>query len=129
MRGASCCSVSDMFMVAYDPATDFTVHPWMEVNLGRDLKLGEAIGGTYISDSEGRNDILVYGYSIDLLGNLEPTGSGLDQSLFFTYETALDIARHSPMQAERELTINPDAISTALVRLDDTADPFLFAKE
>ena len=129
MRGASCCSVSDMFMVAYDPAMDFTVHPWMEVNLGRDLKLGEAIGGTYISDSEGRDDILVYGYSIDLLGNLEPTGSGLDQSLFFTYETALDIARHSPMQAERELTINPDAISTALVRLDDTADPFLVAKE
>ena len=35
MRGASCCSVSDMFMVAYDPATDFTVHPWMEENLGR----------------------------------------------------------------------------------------------
>lgn len=33
------------------------------------------------------------------------------------------------MQAERELTINPDAISTALVRLDDTADPFLVAKE
>ena len=129
MRGASCCSVSDMFMVAYDPATDFTVHPWMEENLGRELTLGEAIGGVYISDSEGRDDILVYGYSIELLGNLEPTGSGLDQSLFFTYETAMDIARHSPMQAERELIINPNAISTALVRLEDTADPFLVAQE
>ena len=129
VRGASCCSVSDMFMVAYDPATDFTVHPWMEENLGRELTLGEAIGGVYISDSEGRDDILVYGYSIELLGNLEPTGSGLDQSLFFTYETAMDIARHSPMQAERELIINPNAISTALVRLEDTADPFLVAQE
>lgn len=129
MRGASCCSVSDMFMVAYDPATDFTVHPWMEENLGRELMLGEAFGGVYISDSEGRDDILVYGYSIELLGNLEPTGSGLDQSLFFTYETAMDIARHSPMQAERELIINPNAISTALVRLEDTADPFLVAQE
>ena len=129
MRGASCCSVSDMFMVAYDSATDFTVHPWMEDNLGRELKLGEAIGGVYISDSEGRDDILVYGYSIELLGNLEPTGSGLDQSLFFTYETAMDIARLSPMQAERELMINPNAISTALVRLEDTADPFLVAQE
>ena len=129
MRGASCCSVSDMFMVAYDPATDFTVHPWMEENLGRELTLGEAIGGVYISDSEGRDDILVYGYSIELLGNLEPTGSGLDQSLFFTYETAMDISRHSPMQAERELIINPNAISTALVRLEDTADPFLVAQE
>ena len=28
--GASCCSVSEMFMVAYDPETDFTVRPWLE---------------------------------------------------------------------------------------------------
>jgi len=129
MRGASCCSVSDMFMVAYDPATDFTVRPWLDLNLERELQLGEGIGGTYISESEGRDDILVYGYQIQLLGNLEPTGSGLDQSLFFTYDTAMDIARLSPMQAERALILSPDSISTALVRLDKDADPFQVAEE
>ena len=123
MRGASCCSVSDMFMIAYDPETDFTVHPWLEQNMGRELGLGEAIGGTYVTVPEGRDNILIYGYEIELAGNLEPTGSGLDQSMFFTFETALEIARLSPMQAESELVIAPDSISAALVRLDEDADP------
>jgi len=129
MRGASCCSVSDMFMVAYDPATDFTVRPWLEQELERDLRLGEGVGGTYISFSEGRDDILVYGYQIDLVGNLEATGSGLDQSLFFTYDTALEIARLSPMQAERALVISPDSVSTALVRLEEGVFPYQVAEE
>jgi putative ABC transport system permease protein len=111
-----------MFMIAYEPETDFTVHPWLEKNLGRDLGLGEAIGGMYVSVPEGRENILIYGYEIELAGNLEPSGSGLDQSMFFTFETALEIARLSPMQAERELVIAPDSISAALVRIDASAD-------
>ncbi|HSN94548.1 MAG TPA: ABC transporter permease [Anaerolineaceae bacterium] len=129
MRGASCCTVSDMFMVAYDPATDFTIRPWLKNNQAADLKLGEAIGGTYITYTEGRDDILVYGYEIDLVGSLESTGSGLDQSLFFTYDTAVDIARLSPMQAEAALVLSPDSISTALVRLSDGTDPYMVADE
>jgi len=129
MRGASCCTVSDMFMVAYDPATDFTVRPWLKDNLNTDLKLGQAIGGTYITYTAGRDDILVYGYEIDLVGSLESTGSGLDQSLFFTYDTAVDIARLSPMRAEAALVLSPDSISTALVRLKDGTDPYAIADE
>lgn len=123
MRGASCCSVSDMFMIAYDPATDFTVRPWLESNLERDLQLGESIGGHYIFVPEGRDNILIYGYEIELAGKLQSTGSGLDQSMFFTFETALEIARLSPMQAERELVIAPDSISAAMVRLKEGSDP------
>lgn len=122
MRGASCCSVSDMFMIAYDPETDFTVRPWLEKHLDGRLSLGEAIGGHYVTIPEGRQNILIYGYEIELAGSLEPTGSGLDQSMFFTYETALEIARRSPMQAERELIIDPDSISAALVRVKDASD-------
>jgi len=121
MRGASCCSVSDMFMIAFDPATDFTVRPWLKQNLARELRLGEAIGGHYVKIPEDRKNILIYGYEIELVGNLERTGSNLDQSMFFTYETALEIAKLSPMQAERELVIKPDSISAAMVRLSDGA--------
>jgi len=129
MRGASCCTVSDMFMVAYDPATDFTIRPWLKDNLDTDLKLGQAIGGTYITYTAGRDDILVYGYEIDLVGSLESTGSGLDQSLFFTYDTAVDIARLSPMRAEAALVLSPDSISTALVRISAGEDPYKLADE
>lgn len=123
MRGASCCSVSDMFMIAFDPATDFTVQPWLEMNLGRELQLNEAIGGCFVFVPEARTDILVYGNALTLVGNLEPTGSGLDQSMFITFATAMEISRLSPMQAERELFISPDSISAALIRILPDADP------
>ena len=63
------------------------------------------------------------------MGSLESTGSGLDQSLFFTYDTAVDIARLSPMKAEAALVLSPDSISTALVRISDGADPYKLADE
>jgi putative ABC transport system permease protein len=105
------------------------VRPWLEKHLDGTLKLGEAIGGHYVTIPEGRENILIYGYEIELAGSLEPTGSGLDQSMFFTYETALEIARRSPMQAERELIINPESISAALVRVQDSADPHQVAEQ
>lgn len=129
MRGASCCTVSDMFMIAYDPVTDFTVQPWLKSNLKEGLKLGETIGGTYMIYTAGRQDILIYGYELDLVGNLEPTGSGLDQSLFFTFETALEVARLSPINAEAELVLSPDSISTVLVKVSKDSDPHEVAKE
>jgi len=122
MFNASCCSVSSMFMIAFDPATDFTVKPWLKKTLKRDLAVGEGIGGSYVFVPEGQKFIKIYGYDLDLVGNLEPTGSGLDHSMFYTTDTALEIARLSPYQAERELVIAPDSISVALVKVKPEAD-------
>lgn len=41
MFDAPCCAVSEMFMVVYEPDTDFTVTPWLEKNLGRPLAPGK----------------------------------------------------------------------------------------
>ncbi|HOG45344.1 MAG TPA: DUF4418 family protein [Anaerolineae bacterium] len=35
--GASCCSVSEMFLVAYDPDSDFSLRPWLQRNLSAGL--------------------------------------------------------------------------------------------
>jgi putative ABC transport system permease protein len=114
--GASCCSVSEMFMVAYDPQTDFTVRPWLEKQLPGGLGLGEVIGGDYIFATEGEDGILVYGDLVKLRGNLEPTGSGLDQTLFFTLDTAHDMARISETEAEQPLEIPADQVSAVMVK-------------
>ena len=45
MANSSCCSVSTMFMFAFDPVTDFTVEPWLKEKLGHDLQTGQAVGG------------------------------------------------------------------------------------
>ncbi len=129
LTGASCCSVSDMFLVAYDPASDFTVEPWLEKQIGSRLRLGEAVGGTYVFTPQGEQNIKVYGYFVTLKANMEPTGTGLDQSMFLTFETARDIARLSKTMAEQPLEIPPDSVSAILVRVAPDQDPAQVALE
>ena len=129
LHAASCCSVSDMFLVAYDPATDFTVAPWVKQKIGTGLRLGEAVGGTHVFVPEGQDNIKIYGYFLTLKGNLEPTGTGLDQTMFVTFQTAEDIARLSPKLAVEPLVIPQNSISAALVRVNPGVDPHDVAVE
>jgi putative ABC transport system permease protein len=129
LRGASCCSVPEMFLVAYEPETDFTVKPWLEKNLVGSLGLGEAVGGAFVYVPADPGYILVYGYHVDLKSNLEPTGTGLDQSMFFTFETAREIARLSPTQAERELEIPGDEVSAVMVSVEPGVEPHRVAQQ
>jgi putative ABC transport system permease protein len=129
LRGATCCSVPEMFLIAYDPQTDFTLRPWLEENLDGELGLGEAVGGSLVYVPVAEGELLVYGYGLSLKGSLEPTGTGLDQSMFFTFDTAFDIARLSPEQAVKALDIPPRTISSALVKVDLDADVHAVAQE
>lgn len=125
--GASCCAVPEMFVVIYDPATDFTIVPWLQKNLGRNLSAGEAIGGTHIAVPRGSQYINLYGNELILAGKLEPTGTGIDQTLFLTMDAALEIAKTTqfktaqPAYARQGLAIE-NSISTILVRVAPGAD-------
>lgn len=123
LTGASCCSVPAMFMVAFEPETDFTVQPWIMGSAINGLKLGEVVAGSNISATEDDNKLKVYGYEVTLKANLEPTGTGLDQSMFFTIETAREIARVSQTEAEQPLAIPSDNISAVLVKVKQGSDP------
>jgi putative ABC transport system permease protein len=116
LRGATCCSVPEMLLIAYDPQTDFTLKPWLEKNLADGLHAREAVGGAYIFVPRDPGYILVYGTEITLKGNLKRTGTGLDRSMFFTFETAYQIAEASSDLALDELDIPPDSVSAAMVR-------------
>jgi putative ABC transport system permease protein len=120
---AHCCSVSEMFMVVFDPGTDFTITPWLNQNLGRGLTKGEVIGGTYVFLPEGEKYIRLYGYDLDLKGKLEATGMGLDQTMFMTLETASDLANSSISTAVSPLEIPENKISSILVRVAEGYDP------
>ena len=129
LTNASCCSVEDMFLIAYEPETDFTLTPWLEEEIGDALHLGEVVGGTYVFVPEGEQNIQIYGYHVTLKANMEPTGTGLDQSMFLTMETAKDIARISRTMAERPLEIPSDEISAVMVKLEPGQDPYDVALE
>jgi len=123
LSGASCCAVSEMFIVVYEPKTDFTVSPWIEtIRLRGDIGKGDGIGGTYVFTPPGEKWLKLYGYNITLKGNLAATGTGLDATLFITDETAREMARASITQAEKPLVIPPDSVSSVLVRVSPGAD-------
>lgn len=125
--GAHCCAVSEMFIVVFDPETDFSVSPWLQKNLGRGLELGEVIGGTHVFLPEGEEYIRLYGYNLDLKGTLEPTGIGIDATLFMTIETAEELSRWSMVTAERPLKVPAGSISSVLVRVQPEVDPHAVA--
>lgn len=127
--GASCCSASEMFMVAYDPQSDFTVRPWLEESMPNGLAPGEVIGGDFISATEPNDGILVYGSQVTLKGNLAPTGSGIDQSLFFTMDTARQLAVSSWTEAQEPLIIPPDQVSAIMIKTEPGADTEKIAVE
>ncbi len=123
LYGAACCSVSEMFIVVFDPETDFAIQPWLERKLGRDLRKGEVIGGTYIFVPDGEKSIKLYGSELVLRGNLEPTGTGLDQTMFMTRETAESLAASSVTMAESPLEIPPGKISSVMVKVTPGLEP------
>jgi putative ABC transport system permease protein len=117
--GAPCCSVSEMFLVVYDPATDFTIKPWLEKELGRPLAKGEVVGGSYIFVPTGEKYITLYGYNTTLVGNLQATGTGIDQTLFMARETADAMAKSSLTTAVAPLVIPQGQISEIMVKISD----------
>jgi putative ABC transport system permease protein len=116
LNDASCCAVSELFMIALDPKSDFTVQPWLDAYLGRGLSLGESIGGSYVYVPDGESHIRLYGYPLALKGNLEPTGTGLDQTLFLNLDTVREMARLSVSDAEKPLQIPDDRVSAVMVK-------------
>jgi putative ABC transport system permease protein len=126
LANAPCCT-AEMLVMAFDPQTDFTVTPWLSSHLGHNLGLGEALGGSDVFVPYGEESIRIYGTEIDLVGNLERTGTGLDTALFFTFETARYVAEHSRIRAVQPLEIPADSISAALVKVKSDVDPRLVA--
>ena len=119
---AACCSVSETFLVVYDPVTDFTVTPWLKKTLGRGLKTGEVVGGAYIFSPTNNGMIKLYGCDLKLVGNLQPTGTGMDQTVFFTLDTANVIAQSSLTGAVSPLEIPQGEISSILVKVKPGID-------
>ena len=129
LTNASCCSVSDMFLIVYDPSTDFVVRPWLEKTIGDQLHLGEVIGGSNVFVPQDTGYIKLYGYHVHLRANMEPTGTGLDQSMFLTMETAQEMARISLTEAVKPLEIPQDSISAIMVKLEPGYNPYAVALE
>ena len=117
LSGVACCTAWEMFMIAFDPQTDFTIIPWLRKKSDKPLGPRDVIGGDWVFVPEETGKILLYGVKVDLAAKLEPTGMGMDQTMFITFDTAREIAKESITTAARPLKIPEGQISAVQVKV------------
>lgn len=84
---ASCCS-GRYQVIAFDPATDVTIQPWISDTAG-DVKLGdmEVIVGANVGVADPENFSL-FGNKLRVVAQFDTTGSSLDNAVYTTFDTA-----------------------------------------
>jgi putative ABC transport system permease protein len=109
----TCCFNVDVFLIAFDPDTDFTIKPWLEKNLNRKLKLNEIITGRSVPIIVG-DSIPFFGTTFTVAGTMEATGMDFfDRAVFMSLESAYLMAENSKTKAIQPLEIGRDKIDGA----------------
>ena len=118
---ASCCA-APVQMIAIDPEKDFTITSWLKKNPGVKLGKDDMIIGSSIIQNVG-NDLFFYGHMFHVVGILEQTGMGVDNSVFIRFDDAYVMANESELKAVKKLIIPPGMVSSVLVKVDPGSSP------
>lgn len=119
----TCCFNVDVFLVAFNPETDFTVKPWLEKNLNRKLGLNEIITGRSVPVIPG-DKIPFFGTTFTVAGTMEPTGMDFfDRAVFMSLDAAYRMADESKTRSLQPIDVGKDQISTVLVQIQDDITP------
>jgi len=114
---ASCCIFGETMLIGFDPETEFSILSWLSQKLDRNLEPDDVIVGHYIISPLG-SPLQFYGHEFNIGGKLEPTGIGLDKTVFIQIEDARKMIRESADKAIQKLEIEPNQISSILIRVD-----------
>lgn len=125
---SSACCTGYLMLVGYDPETDFTVKPWLRQNLNRDLAPDEVVVGSHILGVTG-DPLTFYGSTFRLAARLDPTGMGMDETVFLPAPAVWEMAERSRELATEPLEIPEGHVSAILVKLEEGADPGRVAAE
>jgi putative ABC transport system permease protein len=119
----TCCYNVDVFLVAFDPGTDFTITPWLTKNLKKSLVGNEIITGREVPVMPG-DTIPFFGTPFKVAGTMEPTGMKFfDHSVFMTMDEAYKMAENSKTMSMQPITVERDKISAVLVQVQDGYTP------
>jgi putative ABC transport system permease protein len=127
------CLPVDVFIIGFDPETDFTISPWMKMYLDEPLGENDVIIGYDVAVREegGVEEIRKYaiGETVYLLdqpftvkGRLDKTGMGIDNCAFMPIDSAYRMAAlaHDPYH---KIEIEPNEISAVLVKVEPGLNP------
>lgn len=117
-----CCDIPVQF-IGFDPATDFTIQPWIEKAYEGTVKDGMLIVGSDITVEDGEN-LQFFDKTYTVAARLEETGTGLDQAVFANMNTLKDLFS-AAQEKGLSFTQNIDpvnTVSTVLIKIADGYD-------
>lgn len=119
---ASCCS-SRLQIIGFDPATDFSIQPWVEKSYSDKLGLYDAVVGSDVTPNTDMT-VEIYGKTLHVQAVLDKTGTELDSALYVDIDTMKELIRaHNENNPNQEKTIDPDnVVSSVLIKVADGYD-------
>jgi len=127
---AGCCSAK-LQMIAFDPATDFTVQPWIADSYKEgEMGLMDVFVGSNVTPND---DLIIRFYDNDcrVIGQFAPTGSTLDNCVYMTIDTVKVLIESSFVKGLNKYTeYDPDeVVSAVMVKVSPDADIETVAEE
>jgi len=117
LKGATCCSVWEIFLIGYDPDTDFIIRPWLgkkNIKIGKD----EVLAGPAVMTTVGAK-LKFYNHNFRVAGVLDATGTAFDRAVFIPIEKVNEIIKSNTILKKK---IGEKKISTVLIKLKDEID-------
>ena len=122
LTNARCCA-GKFFIVAFNPDTDFTVKPWLKTDVG--LSISEIQNWMIVGDRillRKGTTAQFYGTSFTVAGVLEPTGTGMDWTIYISEKSLRKMVAASRTKAQMPLRIQEGDVSTILVKAQSGID-------
>jgi putative ABC transport system permease protein len=104
-------------MIAFDPARDITVQPWLEDRLDRPLRKGDVIVGGRREETVG-SELLLFGWPLTVYGKLGRTAVGThERGLFISFETLAEMRQTMQRICGSRAPLEPNRLSGVLLQL------------
>ena len=125
---ADCCDVP-VEIIGFDPASDFTIQPWIAEVYTDTLQDGQLIIGSEISPYNN-GTVRFYNENYPVAAQLAQTGTGLDLAVYGNWNTLMDIFAAAPRQGLGSIpNRDPEkSLSSILIRVTPGVDPLLVAQ-
>ncbi len=119
---AGCCSVS-VQIIGFDPETDFTIKPWISRSYREEVGDGDLVVGCNIEVPSSRK-LTFYNQEYNVAGQLERTGTGLDNAVYANMNTIRQMMENSVLMGFDYFSDEPfeHAVSSVMVKVQDGYD-------
>jgi len=128
LSDSGCCDAAFQ-LIAYDPATDFVVQPWISEKFSGQVSDGQIVIGSRITQRPN-GTVQLYGHEYPVAARLSQSASGFDTSIFMTMNTMEHLTGNAnalgiDFQVDR---YEGQVISTVLVQTDRSINQSLIAR-